>query len=268
MLAIKAAAARGYKALETAIRALFRDRDIVVYQGSGAAAVIGIKSLNTVFKIARDRNSDFMDVELTAINEASFAHDLGYVYASVVSINAQMIARIPPHVKTNCQVGDKIVTMPMLQGTTALQAINELRVGPQIIARAIVDHVAKLRGHKWYNTDMKLENIQVTPEGRVVFLDWGSLCDHTCLRPTATWVVDNYATNARVCGSVTAVIAIAEAFGISPPEEQVVATEKYIHLRDDVLELLEPPHVERFATATVNDRFFVESSQRSKNVRE
>lgn len=249
--AIKANAARGYKTIEGLWRSFFRDHDIVVYEGSGATIVFGVKSLKTVFKMASIKNPDAFKFELYAIENAQFAHKIGFVYAAITEANEEMIKRIPRGLKAACKVGDPVVTMPLLSGTTVLEALSSRKVDPQIIARSIVDHVAKLNEHDWYNTDVKLENIQLTDDGRIVFLDWGSLCQKEKMHPTATYMLEGKTSCPKACASVTAVIALTELFGMKVPFDNVVQMETYQQLRGNVLEILEVPHNQRFAAVTI-----------------
>ncbi|MBN23107.1 MAG: hypothetical protein CL678_17615 [Bdellovibrionaceae bacterium] len=252
MLAIKAKAIKTYVAMESFFADLFADKNIVKFEGSGATVVFAVKSLNQVFKVPTRDGLKFFQIELDAIRNAEFAHDLGYVYAAITTANAEMIRQIPKKCNALCGVGDPIVSMPLLSGTTALEALYTKKIDTQIIARAIVDHVAKLQGHQWYNTDLKLENIQLTDDGRVVFLDWGSLCKKDSNCPTATFAVIGHTTCPRTCGSLAAVLTLAELFKLPIPDDRKLSEGVYLDLREEVLGKLENPHDHRLRQNTIN----------------
>lgn len=252
MLAMRAKAIKAYNAIESFFVGLFEDKNIVSFEGSGVTIVFAVKSLNQVFKIPTKRGLEAFQLELHAIKNAEFAHDLGYVYAAITNANREMINQIPKKANPLCQVGDPIVSMPLLSGTTVLHALYTKKINTEIIARAIVDHVAKLNGHNWYNTDLKLENIQLTDDGRVVFLDWGSLCEKGGASPMATFVVEGYATCPKTCGSLAVILTLAELYKIVVPEDRILSKQFYLELREQVLDKLENPHDFRLRQNTIS----------------
>lgn len=228
----------------------FADKNIVVFEGSGATVVFAVKSLKQVFKVPTKQCFDAFQAELYAIKNAPFAHKCGYVYAAITPANNEMIAAIPRRSNAFCHVGDPVVSMPLLTGTTAMCALYTKKIDAQIIARSIVDHVAKIQAEKWYNTDLKLENIQLTDDGRVVFMDWGSLCHADGKNPTKTYAVTGFATCPRTCGSVAAVLTLAELFKIIVPEDRMLSQQRYLDIREQVIGALQNPHDYRLRKIT------------------
>ena len=188
-----------------------------------------------------DQSSILFDREVRAIESAAFARTMGFVDASVVDVTPELRAKLPRQVRG----ATKAILMPRLPGTNAVDA-NLNFLDPDIIATSVIDSHCRLIDRGWYNTDCKLDNIQLIPGG-VKLLDWGSLCPADAVDPTFTFSVKGQMSSPHVCMSVNLVVTLLELYGNYPPEDTVLDVETYGALRKQVLEVLKVPLRDRLA---------------------
>ena len=221
-----------------------------VFDSSSVSNVVGLPDLDVVVKFPRKGGENVFDLEVQAIQDAPFARDFGFVEATVVGAPQTLASRISRVNGLSCKAGSTIVTMPWVHGTSALDPAVRKHSGANIIVGAIVDMLAKLKARKWLHTDIKLENIMMDDNRRIVFLDWGSLCRIDCREPTATYKVVDHTENAAVCASVNAVVCIGELLHRDTPADSVLTVDEYSSRRARVLETMNEPLRQRFANIT------------------
>ena len=183
-----------------------------------------------------DKATALFERELRAIKGASVATSLGFVDATVVEPNRDLQLSVPRGVKIPAQA----ILMPLLPGTNAVDA-DLTRADPHIISATIIDWHCRLIDRGWYNTDCKLDNIQVLPSGEIKFLDWGSLCPADKNDPIFTYCISGYHTSPHACMSINLVVTINELFGAETPVDTVVDIPEYrVHRAAALLSLQNP----------------------------
>ncbi|MGB0550919.1 MAG: hypothetical protein ACPGR8_17490 [Limisphaerales bacterium] len=188
-----------------------------------------------------DKSSILFDREVRAIEFAAFARTMGFVDASVVDVTPDLRKKLPRQLRG----APKAILMPRLPGTTAVDA-NLNFLDPDIIATSVIDSHCRLVDRGWYNTDCKLDNIQLIPGG-IKLLDWGSLCPADAVDPTFTYAVEGQMSSPHVCMSVNLVVTILELYGNYPPAETVLGVKEYRDLKKQALDVLKAPLKMRLA---------------------
>ena len=204
--------------------------------------MFAVKSEKRVYKIPHQHREKTFDVELDAVENAAFATETGFVPATIIPLTTEILNHVPVQNKASRVLARPIVTMPLVDGRNLLNCTLNNGDTQMKVIHAIVSMVCKLAEQGWCNSDLKLENIMLTNENRIVFLDWGSLCRIDSDKPTATYRIEESPRCAKSCASLAAVLTIAEIFGQPLPETDAVPKAYYDSLKEDVLAQIVEPH--------------------------
>lgn len=172
--------------MDECLKFLFPPPPVNHFRGTSAVWQDG----QVVYKYATDKSLDVYMHELATIAAVppQFAEQVGMVSAKSVPASAQVLKNAPPGVSESTL---NVIEMPLIPGTEAYNIVNHAGFPQSAVSHAAISHCRRVVELGYANTDVKLENIIVSPTA-VTFVDWGGICSlDAALVPHCTYVIPN-----------------------------------------------------------------------------
>ena len=110
--------------------------------------------------------------EINAIESIEIPRRCKFVEAKVQSVTTNMLKQIPRDQRKRlwpgCVEGTPAIVMNMLSGCTALEKHLRSTLDKTDTAEQLAGYLTELAEHGIYNTDVKLENMQLPDDGSLV----------------------------------------------------------------------------------------------------